>query len=129
MKQRYFISGHRDITKEEFNRLYVPVIQKILDNESESEFIVGDYYGVDMMAQQYLSEHINDKTNVTVCHMFINPKNCADNKFRRIGGFNTDEERDAYMTRNSDIDIAFVRKGKDNSGTARNIIRRHEFKA
>lgn len=28
------------------------------------------------------------------------------------------------MTRNSDYDIAFIRKGKETSGTAQNILRR-----
>lgn len=31
------------------------------------------------------------------------------------------------MTNDSDKDIAFVRKGKRDSGTAQNIIRRFEF--
>ena len=35
-----------------------------------------------------------------------------------MGHYKTDEERDAAMTRVSDVDIAYVREGRWNSGTA-----------
>lgn len=40
------------------------------------------------------------------------------------GGFTSDIERDKAMTEHSDYDIAFIRKGKESSGTAQNILRR-----
>ena len=127
----YFISGHRDITEEEFNRLYKPEIIKALD-KPDSAFVVGDYCGADKMAQTFLSEQIKDKTElykkVTVYHMYDKPNIFKSNFFNSKDGFNSDEERDAAMTKDSDIDIAFVREGKRMSGTAQNIVRRHEFK-
>ena len=54
----YFISGHRDITEEEFNINYKPLIDKALSEDSS--FIVGDYEGVDHMTQQYLFGKTNN---------------------------------------------------------------------
>ena len=48
-----FISGHRDITDEEMRRLYHPAIIKAVDNNCN--FVVGDYWGVDEKAQEFLS--------------------------------------------------------------------------
>lgn len=45
-----------------------------------------------------------------------------------MGYYKTDEDRDAAMTRVSDVDIAYVREGRWNSGTAQNIKRRHTIK-
>ena len=123
----FFISGHRDITEEEFNNIYKP---SILNAHCyyNAKFIIGDYEGVDIMAQNYLLNEINvNPNNVTVCHMFEKPRNVNDKVINLIGGFKTDEERDAYMTNNSHEDIAFIRKNKWNSGTAQNILRRKTF--
>ena len=60
--------------------------------------------------------------------MYDKPNIFESKFFNTKGGFNSDEERDAAMTKDSDIDIAFVREGKRMSGTAQNIVRRHEFK-
>lgn len=127
MKQTYFISGHRDITKEEFNRLYVDDLNELI-NKEDTYFVVGDYNGVDIMAQEYLRDNINNPKRVTVYHMFDKPRNLATTSFNTIGGFKTDIERDSAMTDNSDYDIAYIRKGKENSGTAQNILRRYTFK-
>lgn len=43
-------------------------------------------------------------------------------------GFKSDEERDSAMTRDSDFDIAFIKDGRWNSGTAQNIKRRWNLK-
>jgi len=42
-----------------------------------------------------------------------------------MGGFTTDDERDAAMTMASDADIAWVRPGRKKSGTAKNLARRN----
>lgn len=126
----YFISGHRDITQEEFDRLYKPIILNIIDNDNTCNFVVGDYHGADTMAQQLLSDlcyKISPK-QVTVYHMFEKPRNFVNDKFNIKSGYTSDEERDAAMTNESDEDIAFVRYGKYKSGTAQNIVRRHSFK-
>lgn len=124
MGKIYFISGHRDLTKEEFNKYYVPKIQSAI--KEGGSFVIGDYYGADIMAQNYIVEQgYADK--ITVYHMFTAPRNLAPGIKNIIGGFKDDIERDSEMTRISDEDIAFIRKGRWTSGTAQNILRRIEF--
>ena len=113
----YFVSGHRDVTEDEFWDKYVPKISLAL--EEECRFVVGDYQGVDAMAQVFLKM---SGANVTVYHMFDLPRNNLG--FPTEGGFENDEDRDAAMTVISDFDIAWVRDGKEKSGTAQNIQRR-----
>jgi len=115
----FFISGHRNITPAEFNEYYIPAIDKALENEYY-QFVIGDYYGVDILAQQYLFEKGIKK--VTVYHMLVEARNNAG--FPTKGGFRTDEDRDSRMTMESDEDIAWVRPGNDKSGTAINLRRR-----
>lgn len=118
----YFISGHRNITEEKFLEVYVPAIDKVIDSDSQFGFVIGDYYGVDIMAQEYIVKRgFADK--VFVYHMFDKPRNLAEGITHTIGGFQSDEERDAAMTRDSDFDIAFY--DHEPSGTSENIRRRH----
>lgn len=127
----YFISGHRDITQEEFEKNYGSIIKNIVDNNSSGtiRFIVGDYYGVDIMAQNYLIDNLNfPPDRICVYHMFNKPRNIHPKIENRVGGFSCDEERDAAMTRDSHIDIAFVRDHLKLSGTAMNILRRNLLK-
>lgn len=125
LKERtFFISGHRDITEEEFKKNYVPAIRKAYVNY-DAKFIVGDYVGADIIAQNYLLDNIKiNPRDITVCHMGDEPMNVNEKVINLIGGFKTDEERDSFMTNHSDEDIAFIRYDKLNSGTAQNIIRR-----
>ncbi|BAY29693.1 hypothetical protein NIES2107_15370 [Nostoc carneum NIES-2107] len=112
-----FISGHLDLTQAEFEMYYRPLIDRaIAQNEC---FIVGDAKGADTLAQQYLVE----KTEaVIVYHMFTSPRNNAG--FPTRGGFHSDIERDTQMTLDSDQDIAWVRPGRERSGTQANCDRR-----
>ena len=120
MKRVFFISGHRDITSDEFEEHYVSEFKRLIDEIPEDElvFVVGDYYGVDEMAQKWLAEY-----NVTVYHMFDSPRTNAGNH-PTVGGFTSDIERDTAMTNASEADIAWIRPGKESSGTAQNIERR-----
>ena len=124
----YFISGHRDITPDEFKLHYSVPIHTIINmlGTNTIEFVVGDCNGVDSMAQDLLKSIITNnpskKIKVTVYHMFTSPRYNAE--FPCVGGFNNDHERDSAMTMNSLHDIAWVRSGKESSGTAQNIIRR-----
>ena len=130
---RYFISGHGWLTQEQFEKYYVPVLDNILygaedesfDGDPDPWFVIGDFKGVDIMAQQYIVDAgIGDR--LIVYHMFEKPRNLAVSKvyqIKTIGGFKSDEERDAAMTANSDFDIAFI--FRKNSGTERNIKRRY----
>lgn len=125
----YFISGHRDITPAEFETNYEPMINYVLSENPDAKFVVGDYYGVDIMAQNYLLDVLKiDGKNVTVYHMFDSPRNVNIKVANLKGGFQSDEERDAAMTNDSSYDIAFVRDHTKLSGTAQNILRRNLLK-
>ena len=123
----YFISGHRDFTEEEFNLHYVPKLKNAITN-TESTFVVGDYWGVDEMAQDWLSQNLPESEHhrVTVYHMFRKPRVWCSRGFKLSGGYMSDIERDTAMTMNSNLDIAFIHKGRWNSGTAQNLLRRIE---
>lgn len=123
----YFISGHRDITNEEFEKYYVSKINRVLREDKDARFVVGDYEGVDIMAQKYLvSSRYQD--NVTVYYMFTSPRNIASPDLKTSGGYVDDTDRDSAMTRDSDFDIAFYRPVKGNSGALQNIRRRGVIK-
>lgn len=126
MKQIFFISGHRDVTQEEFDTYYSPILDKLLDNEN-NEFVIGDYNGVDTMAQQFINDYNINPKRVTIYHMFDKPMNLVNKHFKTIGGFENDIDRDSAMTKASTYDVAYIRKGKENSGTAQNILRRFTF--
>lgn len=112
-----FISGHLDLTPDEFEQHYRPAIDAALARGDS--FVVGDARGADTLAQRYL---LGKTTAVVVYHMFACPRNNAG--FPTVGGFQSDEERDSRMTAGSDGDIAWVRPGREKSGTQRNIERR-----
>jgi len=118
----YFISGHLDLTEEEFQTHYAHKI--LLAIKNGDSFVVGDARGADTFAQEFLDMH-DAFQNVVVFHMFDNPRNNAGG-FSTAGGFKNDKERDAAMTNNSDADIAWVRPGREKSGTAKNLSRRKQ---
>lgn len=136
-KQIYFISGHRNITEDEFINNYVKKFNTIeimyqyqkamnkVDDIDAPLYVVGDYEGVDIMSQNYLIDNLKvDPKRITVYHMFNKPRNINPKIHNVIGGFRTDEECDAEMTWDSTEDIAFVRDHLQLSGTAMNILRR-----
>lgn len=116
-----FISGHLDLTQDEFELQYsMPIDEALRQGHS---FVVGDARGADHLAQRYL---LNKTDKVTVFHMFDAPRHNVG--FDTRGGFSTDEDRDDAMTRNSTYDIAWFRTGREKSGTANNILRRFNLK-
>jgi len=116
-----YVSGHLDLTPEEFEEHYVPKLQAAV--ERRDWFVVGDAKGADTMTQAWLHEQQLAATVTVVCHMFGSPRNNVGN-FQTVSGFVSDEARDAYMTAQSDYDIAWVRPGREESGTAKNLARR-----
>ena len=124
----WFISGHRSITTEEFETNYAPMIEYVLNEDPDARFVIGDYAGCDIMAQDYLVDALNvDPDRITVYHMLESPRNCNPKITNLKGAFESDEERDAAMTMASSDDIAFVRDWTKMSGTAQNILRRHRL--
>jgi len=112
-----FISGHLDLTEEEFDKHYSARILNAI--KMKWSFVVGDAKGADLMAQRFIKQHGG---LALVFHMFTKARNNVG--FTTLGGFNTDEERDAAMTAISRGDIAWVRKGRGKGGTQANIDRR-----
>lgn len=122
----YFVSGHLDLSLEEFRDHYAPRIATALTDDVDASFVVGDARGCDLMTQIYLRDH--RAMRVQVFHMLERPRNNVGG-FATVGGFTTDEARDAAMTASSDDDIAWVRPGRKTSGTAANLARRYFTRA
>jgi hypothetical protein len=116
-----FISGHLDLTWDEFIKHYVDPINKAL--EEGCSFVVGDAPGADSIAQGFLYMRAK-KPDVTIYHAYQKPRNNIG--FRTVGGYTNQTQKDKAMTIHSDFDIAWVRPGKEESGTARNLKRRKE---
>ena len=114
-----FVSGHLTVSDAEFAEHYVPALERAL--AAGASFVVGDARGADQMAQRWLSEH--GAAKVTVFHMFESPR-CNEGGFPLRGGYCSDDERDAAMTTASTEDLAWVRPGREKSGTAKNLARR-----
>ena len=116
----FFVSGHLNLTIDEFNQFYTPFLEQAM--KQNCSFVIGDAIGADFMAQSYLMKNHYDK--VVVYHMFETPRNNCG--FKTKGGFDSDDARDSQMTRDSTKDICWVRKGKSKriSGTEKNILRR-----
>ncbi len=112
-----FVSGHRDINEHEFEEHYVPSLNEAMARGDE--IFICDYYGADQMAQEYLYNH--EYENIVILHMKESPR-VNVGEWPTIGGFETDEERDAYGTYHTDYDIAWCRK--HGSGTWQNLERR-----
>jgi hypothetical protein len=116
----YFVSGHLDLTMDEFREHYVPRIAAAL--VAKAVFVVSDARVCDLMAQRYLRDA--HALCVQVFHKLASPRNNVGG-FPTVGGFESDSSRDAAMTDASDADIAWVRPGCTNSGTAANLSRRY----
>lgn len=114
-----FVSGHLDLDQVEFDYYYIPRI----DIHDDARYVVGDARGADSLFQAYAAHYALD---VTVYHMLESPRN-NHGSFKTVGGFITDEERDSAMTEASDEDLAWVREGREASGTAKNLSRRKEI--
>lgn len=117
----FFVSGHRNLTEEEFQKFYENRIFDAL-NVKDVRFVVGDCKGADIMAQQFLKS-MGATGLTTVYHMFETPMNYTGNHTLK-GGYQSDVDRDFAMTLASDEDIAWVRKGMERSGTQQNLDRR-----
>lgn len=113
-----FVSGHLDISDGEFVQHYQSKLVGYI--EAGAHFVVGDAMGTDMLTQRFL--RAKNVSSVVVFHMFDSPRNNLG--FATQGGFGSDAERDLAMTQMSDVDLAWVRPGREKSGTAMNIARR-----
>jgi len=104
----YFVSGSPDITYKEFNKQYIPLLNKGLFENAT--FIVSDLSGVDSMTQQYL---IGKTNKVIVFHTGDNPKILANIFYKTEGGYKSSEEKEAAMLLSSDADIIWTRSKEE----------------
>lgn len=93
---RYFISGHLDISEDEFNRHYKSKIDMAID--SKGTFVIGDAKGVDFMAA-------SRGIIATVYHTRNAPLHYVA-PHRAKGGYANQNDKNAAMTAYSDSDIA-----------------------
>ena len=128
----YFISGHRDLTQEEFNDHYVPILTHILKKDPMAYFVVGDWEGCDTMALEWLISH-SDYPDVYV--YYVNEVRVTFSGEKLINFYNvmlrpcaSYDECDSRMTQDSDFDVAWIRPGREDSHTAMNIKRRFNLK-
>ena len=116
------VSGSTTATKEYFDKYYKEKMDEYI--EKKCRFMVGGAKGIDTLTQQYLIKKLYNPTMVTIVD-----KGTQDNRvskeFNHKNGFSSYPERDAWMTQNSDIDLAVVNQyGGGGSGTFANIVRR-----
>lgn len=126
----YFISGHRDLTLEEFEKYYVPKLQRIFEDDSniKYEFIVGDWGGCDKLFLDYIhNDFITEDTSLPITIVYVDKpryENIESKHKLKYIQLNSYDECDEYMTKHSDFDIAWVREGREDSYTFKNIKRR-----
>lgn len=126
----YFISGHRDLTDIEFREHYKPIIDMVIDHDPIADFVVGDWEGCDTLTIAYLLDNLHFTGQIhVVCINEPRIKYYGDDleNYEQVVLHYKDsyDECDASMTENSDFDIAWIRPGRENSHTAKNIKRRY----
>ncbi len=137
---RYFVSGHLDLTQEQFDLHYKEAITTAAVDQT-STFVMGDARGTDSFAFNLLCELVS-LDRIAIYHRGRTPRQTIKPGCNLVGMFKTDEERDTAMTLNSDIDIAWVRLASEASklygsaynphrisGTQRNLDRRLALKS
>lgn len=120
-RKSVFVSGHIDLTEAEFDEHYKPLIDDAIENAFC--IVVGDAPGCDIMAQRYV-ESKGKGGMLKIFHMFNAPRNIVGSAGEVFPGFESDNQRDSAMTSYSDVDIAWVRPGREKSGTQKNLDRR-----
>jgi len=117
----YMISGHLDLTENEFQLHYMRRIMDAAKNP-QALFVLGDAKGCDQKAGSLL-QMLKAGDRSTKYHAGELSRN-YHSTIKEVGGFAHYTARDAAMTAASNTDIAWVREGKERSGTAKNIARR-----
>lgn len=104
-----FISGHTDLSEEEFIQHYIPQLDSAIENKCQ--FVVGNARGADQLALNYLREKKVDPSVITLyCHPTPEKNKFIHFGIRIVDGFPSYNQRDIAMTRASTYDIAWVRK-------------------
>ncbi len=119
----YFISGHEDLTVDEFNTHYSRRIKRSNSDFPDCLYIIGAAAGTDRMSHDYLRTIGVDPNRVIIYYKhdgFHNP-----HRYR----VHIKAEYDTVMTGASTHDITWVRPGSDRTSVQRNIARRREKRA
>lgn len=117
-----FISGHKDLTQEEFEQYYIPLINQGMYNNVK--FYISNYQNCDRFCYDYFEKC--EYYNVEICFNRLGFSKIND-KFIKAVGFKSDEEILIYMTEHTDKDIAWVRNENQLTTTAKNILRRFKM--
>lgn len=142
----YFISGHINLSQDEFLVHYVPKLNQVIN--SKNKFVMGNAQGGDTLGLDYLLTHGVSPKSITIYYHGFNPSHPRNKDYYRsmglnlIDGFKSYTERDSAMTYASNIDIAWVRSKEETrklleslgetyrpsrvSGTEKNLIRRQQ---
>ncbi len=110
---RVFVSGPLDLRLEEFDKHYR---NQLMDYARKGcHFIMGSASGADQRAQHFLLFEANVKpSNITIYHKGDTPEfPVLHNDIRTRGQFCTHDEKDAMMTNDSDIDLAYIRSPEE----------------
>lgn len=117
------ISGQTDLSRELFDKFYVPEIDKCV--KLGHSFMMGTATGVDTMALEYVHDEVGlGPDRIT---MVYKKDLVARDDATTIGGnFKTYPDRDSFMTQNTCADVAFVTGTYRSigSGTMSNLFRR-----
>lgn len=134
-----FVSGHHDLKQEDFDKYYAPKIKNLVENDKNISFVVGFYSGCDIMFLDYIeSNFINLNITIYVAtkethilYLFTNILSDLNTRLLdthnnlRICYRNTYEDCDKEMSEVSNMDLAFIYSDRENSHTAKNILRRY----
>lgn len=145
-RQTAFISGHTQITEEEFEAHYRGKLDEAI--RQGHRFVAGDAPGVDTGAVRYLLMRGVPPQDITV---YTYRKTDPVQELAKVGitqvtimpgPWSSYTQRDAQMTEDSDYDIAWVRSVEESrimygakfdpkrkSGTERNLVRRAKKQA
>jgi len=124
----YFISGILELSQVEFDKYYVPQINKAIKNDPDSQFILGNIRrGTEKFAFEYLKK-INAKMtvyhtgNIFNAHLYYN-------NIPIVGPFKSHYQKYEIMTYNSHEDILWLPdKGYENTWAYQNRVRRMKKK-
>jgi len=122
--KKIYVSGNGNVTWENFHQFYIEPLKKL--NLSEFEFIIGDFSGTDTLMMEFLKDK---SENVTILHVGKKPRYFANSfktmtgKWKIIGGFTSDYERDLFGIEHCTHFLAadFNTDEKRKSGTLKNI--------
>lgn len=128
----YFVSGHRDLTQEEFDAHYKFWLNIVCSEDPFAAFVVGDCEGCDTMVVEYLVSRPGTAPEIDVYCVNSPKMSPFGDDLRNFENVHIHIKEDydtcdRTMTKLSDFDIAWIRPGREYSHTADNIKRRYNM--